>query len=55
MQKIKVFLVLMMKFWYYSKNSQKFGIYFLNGKVVGISATDSKTKLSGPVNSLTIN
>lgn len=43
------------EFWYYSKNSQKFGIYFLHGKVVGISATNSKTKLSGPVNSLTIN
>lgn len=42
------------EFWYYSKNSQKFGIYFLYGKVVGISATNSKTKLSGPVNSLTI-
>jgi len=42
------------EFWYYSKNSQKFGIYFLNGKVVGISATNSKTKLSEPVNTLTI-
>ena len=42
------------EFWYYSKKSLKFGIFFLRGKVVGISATSSKTKLSVSVNSLTI-
>ena len=38
--------------WYYTK--QKLGIYFFNGKVVGIAAHNPDTKMSEPVSVLSV-
>lgn len=44
--------------WYYSiyktNKNLKFGVFFLNGTVVGISATDPETKLTNPVSVLSV-